>query len=358
MKWNSIDSPTYRKNKCDEEVKRPVRFISTAYGTQYIGFLLVTLFSIHKSNSESKMSVYWQDMDEEHIKALSDVLPEADFHETNFDLAGDYVTRISSKVHLWERAVSEHPDTCLCLLDSDTLVLKNIDSFFENEFDIGFTVKDEQFPINTGVVLVKNNNPLSLQFFAQWKRRTLEILSDKESFKMANSIHYPYGGSDQMSFYQMIGYKRGVNEYEVVMGNSKLKLRAFSCSVLNETRSTQITPDHHIIHYKGGWRNVLLKGENFPKTRPRHDSREMYLLYLRTYCEAIELLKSHSRIGEKDFGIKIPFYVKYETFEENRFLYSLYYMKNIAKNAVLFLGVVLRGAYRRVNTGLRRPNAQ
>ncbi|MBU0707868.1 hypothetical protein KKG41_05865 [Patescibacteria group bacterium] len=306
-----------------------MRFITTAYGNDYIGFLLTCIFSITKSNPDAAVSVFWSDIDKTYIELLNQTFPNVEFKKNEVDIPRDFIKRISSKTILWNKAIELYPDEQICLLDSDTLVLKDISHFFENDFDISFTIKDERIPLNTGVMLVKNSGRVTI-FFQEWQNRTNLILNDPKEYANANNTDdYPYGGTDQMSFYNLINYSKGQNSFTADIAGESVKLIALPCAQLNETRSTNITPEKHILHYKGGWRPILLDGTNFTSNRPKEKSLEMYKLFLKTFSEAIEAIqKIDPQVRMRDFNIRVPYYLNIETGQENKLKYFVYKTMN------------------------------
>lgn len=308
----------------------PIHFVTSAYGESYIGLLLTALYSIHQSNPTAKISVYWQDINEQRIQLLQQAFPMAEFVKTDYALQNDYRQRIASKTLLWEEAIERITATCICLLDSDVLVLRNIATFFDSDFDIAFTVKPEQFPINTGVMLVQKSAG-SERFFAEWRQRTLNILADPEQFAQANATDLPYGAADQMSLYQLVGYASDKTNFAVRLNDDTFKVISYPCAQLNETNSVPITPEHAILHYKGGWRAILLEGKGFHKYRTKQDSFEMYLCYLQTYAAAISALQNvDHHINQNEWGIKIPTYINQDSWEEIRWRYQLFTVEQLA----------------------------
>ena len=57
----------------------------------------------------------------------------------------------------------QHP---MIFIDTDILLLKNIDVVFLQDFDIGLTIRDnKEMPVNGGVIFVNNRNPQSARHF-------------------------------------------------------------------------------------------------------------------------------------------------------------------------------------------------
>jgi hypothetical protein len=304
--------------------KQTVRFIITIFGEKHIGMLITNIYSILQSNPGSHITVFWQDIEEHIIKAIMKSFENVLFFETNFDFTTDPIKKISSKTHLWGYAVQQYPNDYLCILDVDTLVIKGIQHFFDQDFDIIYTYKQGQFPLNTGVMLCKGSNyPF---FFKSWKEETFKIINNFKLYNKANSPQYPYGGADQMALFEMIQYKSDLQNYIITIKGKKLFIKGIPCKVLNQTNSHKITDTTHIIHYKGGWQLILLKGQNFTKHRSKNLSWEMYIKYIETFKKSLEYLINKTKIQyqPKDFNIIIPFYINTSTFRENKYLYFIY----------------------------------
>jgi hypothetical protein len=313
--------------------RQTVRFIITVYGNKYIGLLITNIYSILQSNPKSHISIFWQDVEEPLMKAVMKTFNTATYHKTNFDFDSDPIKRISSKVYFWNCAAKNYPHQNLCFLDVDTLVIKNVQHFFNQDFDITYTYKHDQFPLNTGVILCKGEKyPL---FFKLWKNKTVKIINDAELFSKANSPKYPYGGSDQMSLFQLLDYNPNKKDYRVPVFRDELVFRGKSCNDLNEVYSKSINENTHIIHYKGWWHKILLEGQNFQKkVRTKKLSWEMYILFLKIFMKSLELIGAEHKTNfkPKDFNIVFPFYVNKLKFKENKVLYHFYYYHILMKN--------------------------
>lgn len=195
----------------------------------------------------------------------------------------------------------------IVLIDCDTVIIKPIDRFFDFDFDLAYTFYKDHFApygtpsmmktskgrnrINTGVMLCKNSDPLK-KFFQEYLRRV-------ENFLDAGS---PLGGeflaTDQDALMWMLSnggldwerpYLDLINlEWSAIYENDqaktyKLKVKTFSCKELNEPESIgEPTEETHIIHYKGGWRDVIPKPNwNKPKgIRTKENSLPFYNIWL------------------------------------------------------------------------------
>ena len=126
-------------------------------------------------------------------------------------------------------------------------------------------------------------------------------------FKQANDDALHYGSADQMAIYKILGFHKQQKYYRVKIKNTPIYFKKVTCSILNETRSTTITPNTHMIHYKGGWQTILIDGGYFTKNRPRIQSKEMYFTYLMTFHNAVKYVNTISRMNHsyKYFNIKV-----------------------------------------------------
>ena len=287
-------------------------YISSVYGNRYAALLAVFLWSLHKNCPKARALIYWQDIDDEIIEALAQVFPFARYKKTYYNIEGDIAQRISSKTHLWAQAVADHLGAKLCLMDSDMLVARSPFPLWDEDVDIVFTDKDEQFQINTGIMLVRSTAAVSC-FFQKWLQRTLEIINNPKLLAEAVSSENHYGAADQMSFYEMLDYDPCRKTYTIATDQGAVRLKAVPCSVLNETNSVPLSAEKYIYHYKGGWRPILFEG-TFPPYRSEADSLPMYIQYLKYHSEMLRHLNQcgvPKRI-QKNLALKIPRYFSVE----------------------------------------------
>jgi hypothetical protein len=325
--------------------------VTSVYGAKYGGLLVPLLYSIKRSNPRANVTVFWQDVTPA-IRLLERVYPEYEFIDVGVGRHADLIDNIGEKAPLWAKAAAHHPGEQIVLMDSDMLVLKDVSHYFEEEFEAGFTHKvQEPFPLNTGVFLLRTT-PGLLAFLDVWARRTTEIITTPALREQATGPSHPYGGPDQMAWWELIGFDRTKNDYVVQSGDEALRIKGFPCSELNETRSCPVTNDTHIIHYKGGWHPILMDGTGFTVNRPRNDSWQMYLLYLQTYREASRYAAEKLPANEvpKSFGIAVPFYFD-ANLEPSPFLYKLFAMK---ESVAIPLRTWMKAAKRRLKARAKR----
>ena len=318
------------------ESAQAVRFIVANYGPRHVGMLLAHLHSVARSHPDTAVSVYWQDIPENLLDALRAVCPNAQFERTTYDFAQDPLQRISSKVLCWARAAEEHEtEAMLVFCDSDTLVRRNLRRFFDKGTEeVVVTVKPENVPLNSGVVLARGGVKASA-FFRFWRDETLAILRTPELFLQANDLSKSYGGTDQMSLYRLLDYRRETEYYTVRCGDHQVRVRTEPCAMLNETNSRPLTDEIHVVHYKAGWQRILLDGRPFSRFRPRAASWEMLELFLETFSEA--LARANAATGRRytaaDFGLCWPWYYRSGQFSPPA--YAAWRVKEAAKRAWL-----------------------
>lgn len=318
-----------------------MRFVTSVYGKKYGGMLLSLLYSVRQSNPNARMTIYWQDVASETL-LLKKVFSEFDFVDTTHDVSYDLVNRIAHKTLLWADAAARHKHERIVFVDVDMLILKDLSGFFDDSFDIAFTYKDEQYPVNTGTFLACGSTATE-EFFKKWHSETKKILSDPLLRARATSSSYPYGAPDQMAFYTLIEFKRGSTEYAVTVGGKRLRCKGLPCELLNETNSRPLNDRMHIIHYKGGWHSILIDGTDFTPRRPKEDSWEMYLLYLKTYREALAYAAQRlgNRMPRKGFGITRPLYLN-ESLDVSPLLYTVFSFKEKALGPIRRLTMRMR----------------
>lgn len=305
-----------------------MRFIIATYGTRYMGMLVSLIYSIVKSNPRSSITVLWQDLPEDVRFSIQKTFNFVDFVVTDLHLSNNKQVRIASKLILWQKGYNACTDNNVVLLDVDMLVIREMESYFTDKktWNIGVTHKPhEKFPLNTGLILLKRGSAADC-FLEKWIDETHNIINNQHLMSMANSINYPYGAADQMSLYQIIGYDRKCIDYSLIFGGDiKLHIHAFPCRELNQTKSTTIVESTRVIHYKSGWQRVILDGYNFSSKRPKIDSWQMYIYYLRNFDEALKYIKLSTGIIPQSLkdSIAKPFYLD-NNYNSIQLLYSLF----------------------------------
>jgi len=181
----------------------------------------------------------------------------------------------------------------IIFLDADTILVKNIDNYFEKDYDIGYTYYKDHFTpygdtsftpkgynrINTGVLLV-NKSEKVVEFLLEYAMLTNEFLRNGSPFSKE------FGAYDQDALIWLLCNGNLNNISHPQTRYKEIKLFGFKCSELNECESVQLSKNTHIVHYKGGWRKIIPKGNwdsviNTP--REEKNSRELYNIWYEKY---------------------------------------------------------------------------
>jgi hypothetical protein len=323
-----------------------VRFIVANYGTRHLGLLLAHLHSVARSHPGAAQSVYWQDIPEPFVQALRQTFRTAEWVRTDFDFARDPFQRISSKVLCWARAAEEHAsEDALIFCDSDTLVRRDLSQYFAQPgADVVITEKPERVPLNSGVMLARGG-PAATAFFRVWRDATTAILRDPARFARANDTSQPYGGTDQMSLFELLAYRPEQKSYTLTCAGADgaaesipVRLHTEPCARLNETNSRPLSDagdEICVIHYKAGWHRILLDGRPFSKFRPRTQSWDMFAFFMDTFAEALARLNAAAAtpFTARALGIRQPWYYRGGNF--SALGYAAWRAKEAAKRAWL-----------------------
>lgn len=257
-------------------------FVTSIYGSQYVTFLLAHLYSVLKNHPQDNIIVMWSDLSKKDINFLKAAFPMVDFLETSIAIEGDVMQMIPRKLHLWNHACKLYPNDNICFIDCDAILVQPISQFFEDEFDILFTWKDEKFPLNTGVLLIKNSIGVQ-KFMDEWVKRVEDTLNNVRALDEANKLS---GAADQHVLRLILDTENYDGFIERDICGNTLLFKGVSCKILNETNSVPITNETHIIHYKAGWHPIVLDGKPFSRNRPEKTSREMYDYFNQTLNKA------------------------------------------------------------------------
>lgn len=306
---------------------RKIRCVISVYGNRFFKYLLTCLYSVAKSNPGADVSVMYQEMDEKHIGTLKMIYPHYDFIETHQVLKKDPRKRIPQKLKLWNQACQKYKGENLVFLDVDMVAIKDLSKFFNEEFDIAFTYKNERFPLNTGLVLVKNSKKAQ-DFLVYWTEEINKMLKDFRLIRLADKKS---GSVDQQTLRDIINSDSNFDGKIVRKINSQnIVFFGIPCELLNETRSKKITKNTHIIHYKGAWQPIILDNAGFSRKRPREKSQEMFDCFNEHFLPA---KKEFEKIGKTKlmFESKSSFHRKMKNIK--RILFSAAPRK--AKNTMI-----------------------
>lgn len=314
-------------------------FVTSVYGKKYGKFLLPHLYSIHANYPESKVIVFWNDIRDRDVYLLKRAFKNVDFVKLDLTVSGGLDKQISSKVNFIAKAVGLCGEEIICFMDCDAIVHKRFDEFLRDDFDVIFTWKNEKFPLNTGVLIVKNNDSAKL-FIKEWVERTNKIIKYENLLKSACDKN---GAADQQALRDILAVDDFDSLFIQKIKGCNVLFKGVNCAYLNETRSTPITNKTRIIHYKSGWHPILLEGKGFSQNRPKESSKMMFdfwnknMVLAKQYFESI-VGKESSEQKMKLLGVALILF----SFVTNPFFVGKLLSQNgtVDSAGVLFLIVI------------------
>lgn len=169
-------------------------------------------------------------------------------HPNASQKARDSFVANTQKMRHWQEAVDALPDgEVLCLLDADTMVLRDLSDAEEMPFDVTYTARPDtsRFPINSGVVLVRGSSR-SRTFFRRWRAVNEEMLANPDFHQ---EYRAKWGGINQAALGAMIA---DPGEVDLV----RLECAEWNCE---DTTWKDYDPDKtRIVHVKGRLRKTCL----------------------------------------------------------------------------------------------------
>jgi alpha-N-acetylglucosamine transferase len=154
----------------------------------------------------------------------------------------------SIKLNYWSNAI-RYEDGNICLIDGDTVVLKDVEHVFEQDFDIAYTRRSiDRPPINGGVLFVKASEKV-WDFFDKWVLTNNEMLTNP----VLHRIWYrKYNGINQASFgYMLERYKSDLKIIEVP---------GVKYNACDKGDWIGINDQTHILHVKSDLRVACING--------------------------------------------------------------------------------------------------
>lgn len=292
-----------------------ISFVTQCVGKNFsrlhLGAFIQSLLDVYEDNFNLYLQVSDIDNQEELLKKISNKVKNLTLIQKKDsqirDSDGGNRNPWAKILECWTPAIeSMKPGSKVLLIDCDTILLKPIDHFFEEDFDIGFTfyknhstpygdrsfTKNKRNRVNTGVMLCKTSDQCK-NFFNKFASTTKKFVED------VNPLENEFLAPDQdalmwilsnegKDWEQPYSAKFDLDGDFIRRGSNSLKVKPFSCRELNEPESIgKIHEENHIIHYKGGWRTILFKlAENesnwrlFEKTpRKKSNSEEQFKVW-------------------------------------------------------------------------------
>lgn len=168
----------------------------------------------------------------------------------------------NAKLQSWVEAVDQ--DTIF--VDADMLCLGDISDGFDQVEHIGITVRPGSYPINGGVVFVKNTYQAK-EFLQRWADLDTRMLHDVE---LHMRFHKKYAGLNQSSLGKM------VEDYPELVTELPCSSYNLCDGQWNEWRAAKM------IHIKGNLRDLVLEGKlEYPHNQSPHlkDMKEIRSLW-------------------------------------------------------------------------------
>lgn len=266
-----------------------MHFITSVYGNEYVPLLMVCLDSIKKEHPEDKVTILWDDINDFEVSMLKNLFSDYNFVKQSKGIHTDNILkRIPLKLRFWSSILEEIEDEVICFIDSDTLIYKNFSSQIPSDFDFIYTYKDERFPLNVGVVIVKNSKKI-VEFLKEWLAKTESIVEDPNKLEYAFQTN---GAADQQALMNLMNVEDITKGVVKDFGKGDIKFVGISCNILNQTNSVPVNSGSYIFHYKGGWRPILLKETGYTENRNQKDSQEMHYLWEDRYKKVGEEMLS------------------------------------------------------------------
>jgi len=279
--------------------REPV-FVTTIYGAAYAPFLGPHLHSIRQCYPAARGLVLWQDLPEGEIALLAAAFPTWRFLKTDCPVHGDVHQRIPRKLHAWREACGLFPDDPICFVDCDTLLVRRLDEFLGDGWDVVYTWKDELFPINTGVMMARDGRTADA-LFGEMVEKVERIVRDPARLSQALGSS---GAADQHALREIVGFCNYDGDTTRTVAGREMVFRGVPCRFLNETNCRPITEDLRLIHYKTGWHPILWEGKPFTANRPESRCREMLEYWRSTEAAAHAHVAREAVFAACDKGIK------------------------------------------------------
>lgn len=102
---------------------------------------------------------------------------------------------------------------CLCLIDADTMILRDLSPVWLQPFDLAYTVKppEAEYCVNSGVVFVRVS-PITKAFYAAWYETVLRMLTDEPLHRQWKKR---WGGINQAALGWMLSNSCGLRTAEL-----------------------------------------------------------------------------------------------------------------------------------------------
>lgn len=263
---------------------------------------MTSLQSLLELEPKCNVTIYYSDLDHSNVSYLSKGFPTVNFIKFDQNLIGLKDTNTSYNVHktisnkmlMWHSFYKNlNIDDRALFFDVDLLFYKSFMHELQNKYDLLFTIKkSEKYILNTGILSVTKNEQSEI-FFTRWLEKIQEISDDLDEIDKA--VNYA-GAIDQAAALYLLNeivgkINLGTNTYN--LSNKRITISFKACSVLNETNSRSLNNPALIIHFKSGWRGILLENGPYSNARSLENSYEMHNLWENYYRKSLRYTMSN-----------------------------------------------------------------
>ncbi len=205
--------------------------------------LVQSIWDVYKDTV--KVAIFHSRFVHNTIKKIRNKFPFFYFKEKNIDIKFSSKILASRKMNLWYELYIDSEVKRNIFMDADMMILRKIDNFFNNSFDIAYThktVKEEVLkkPLNSALILV-NKSKVVDKFMRYWRDRTNKLLNSKNCFGGG------WGGSDQQVLGEILGTKDINRMRKTITVNKRkfkgLRFKGFPCQMLNNILSPSLNND-------------------------------------------------------------------------------------------------------------------
>ena len=210
---------------------------------------LTTLIDTHKNPIYERMLKAWENSVKANTQANYEIarLNPKDYPYCAHPKLSYQANSI--KLNYWSNAIRTEEGN-ICLIDGDTVVLKDVEHVFEQDFDIAYTRRSAgiHIPINGGVLFVKSS-PRVWDFFDKWVMTNNEMLNNRS----LHLIWYrKYNGINQASFGYML--ERYVSKLKII------EVPGVKYNACDKSDWIGLNDQTHILHVKSDLRVACING--------------------------------------------------------------------------------------------------
>jgi len=189
--------------------------------------------------------------------------------------AGD--TANSAKLSHWTDAVMAAADgQRILLIDTDTAIVRSLDSIWDRSFDLAYTTKRDTFPFNAGVIFLRVS-ATTRAFMAAWLAENQRLYRDPAAH---NRCRMKHGGMNQAALGSLMD--QGAAAWRA-LDVLELPCTEWNCE---DSAWAHFDPARtRILHVKGSFRFELL-GPSMMRNSARRPAAEFWRSRDRAVMEA------------------------------------------------------------------------